>query len=72
MSYKSDFDPLAVELLRLFVKPEGERIAVPAGVGVVVDPVAKDDAAAVFGEREIQQQMTVTIYIIVYLGVLRD
>ena len=72
MSYKSDFDPLVVELLRFFVKPEGERLAVPAGVGVVVDPVAEDDAATVVGEREVEQQMTVTIYIIVYLGVLRD
>ena len=72
MSYKSESDPLVVELLRLFVKPEGERLAVPAGVGVVVDPVAEDDAATVVGERKVEQQMTVTIYIIVYLGVLRD
>ena len=72
MSYKSEFDPLVVELLRFFVEPDGKRLAVPAGVGVVVDPVAEDDTATVVGEREIQQQMTVTIYIVVYLGVLRD
>ena len=72
MSCKSAFDPLAVELLRLVVEPDGERLSVPAGVGVVVDPVAEDDAATVIGERKVEQQMTVTIYIIVYLGVLRD
>lgn len=72
MSCKSESDPLVVKLLRLFVEPDGERLSVPAGVGVVVDPVAEDDAATVVGEREVEQQMTVTIYIIVYLGVLRD
>ena len=71
MNYKSEFDPLivellrlvvellrlvvellrlVVELLRLVVEPDGERLAVPAGVGVVVDPVTEDDAATVVGE----------------------
>ena len=59
-------------LLRLFVEREGEGIAVPASVRVVMDPVAEDDAATIVGEREIEQQVTVTIYIVVYLGVLRD
>ena len=72
MSCKSESDPLVVKLLRLVVEPDGERLSVPAGVGVVVNPVAEDDAATVIGEREVEQQMTVTIYIIVYLGVLRD
>ena len=37
-----------------------------------MDPVAEDDAATIVGEREIEQQVTVTIYIVVYLGVLLD
>ena len=58
--------------LLLVVERYGESLAIPAGVRVVMDPVAEDDAATIVGEREIEQQVTVTIYIVVYLGVLWD